>query len=273
VNIEQPLEGEQLHREAASIFEGLNDQRGLAETYDLLGMASFRSSDLPGAAEHYHRAIAIFRQIGERSGLISSLSMLTGCAWNYSTNTAVPAALSLLECTSAGKEALQLARDISWRAGEAYALICLSWCLGAYGDYGHALHNAQTSLGIAEGIEHRQWMTAAHWSLGAIYLDLLVLPKAQHHLESALALAREISSVIWINHVSALLVSTYLAQGDDQSAEAVLDALPSDMGSDAWTATMLVCASRTRPCSERFQSNVAYCNATDDCYSPRCQRP
>ncbi len=229
VNIEQPLEGRQLHREAALIFEGLDDPLGMAETYDLLGMASFRSGDLPGAVEHYQRAITIFRQTGDQPGLISSLSMLTGCAWNYSTNAAVPARLSLLECTNAGNEALQLARDISWRAGEAYALICLSWCLGAHGDYRNALHNAQTSLSIAEAIEHRQWMTAAHWSLGAIYLDLLTLPKAQHHLESALALAHEIGSAIWINHVSGLLVSTYLAQGDDQHAEAVLDTLPSDM--------------------------------------------
>jgi hypothetical protein len=52
---------------------------------------------------------------------------------------------------------------------------------------------ARRGLAIAEEIEHRQGMTARHRALGALYLDLLVLSEAKHHLEQTLASAVNIS--------------------------------------------------------------------------------
>jgi DNA-binding CsgD family transcriptional regulator len=80
-------------------------------------------------------------------------------------------------------------------------------------------------LSIAEAIQHRQWMSAAHLGLGALYLDLLALPEARQHLEQALALAREIGSLYWIHLSNSLLVSTCLAQAAPASAQAFLDAV------------------------------------------------
>src|SRR5262249_45948231 len=87
-----------------------------------------------------------------------------------------------------------------------------------------ALEVARASLALAEQIEHRQWLTAAHWQVGALYLDLLALSEAQQHYEQALALAREVGSWNWIRIVSGFLASAYLLQQDQTSAEAVLPA-------------------------------------------------
>src|SRR5207247_10238129 len=93
---------------------------------------------------------------------------------------------------------------------------------GLRGEYARALEVAQRGLAIAEEIEHRQWMTAGHRTLGALYLDLLALSEAQQHLEQALALAQEIGSRVWTRIVPGFLALVSLAQHDVTRAEALL---------------------------------------------------
>ena len=108
-------------------------------------------------------------------------------------------------------------------------------CLGPRGEYTRALEVAQRGLAIAEEIEHRQWMTAGHRALGALYLDLLSLSEAQQHLEQALALAQEIGSRYWTRIVSAFLALVSLAQHDVTRAESLLNAA---LGPDDPTQTV-----------------------------------
>ena len=59
------------------------------------------------------------------------------------------------------EEALQLARDIGWRSGEAYALCTLALCLSSAGHYARALTTIQAALSITREIEHQQWAVLA----------------------------------------------------------------------------------------------------------------
>jgi DNA-binding CsgD family transcriptional regulator len=81
----------------------------------------------------------------------------------------------------------------------------------------------QQSLLIAEELEHHQWMVAAHWATGALYLDLLSPLIAQHHLKQALRLSHEISSKHWINTSVGSLASALILQGELMQAEALLN--------------------------------------------------
>ena len=117
---------------------------------------------------------------------------------------------------------LALAREIGWRAGEAFAHFNLAFCLGALGEYGQALAAAQASLEIAREIEHREWTTAALCVLGGLHRDLLALPAAREYLEQALAQAQAIGTQHWIRQAAGLLVSTLVEQRDIHRAEAVL---------------------------------------------------
>ncbi len=226
LNIEQPLEALRCHQEALSIFERSSDQHGLAETLDLMGMASYLGGDLVRGTEYYQRAVALFQQLGDRRGLSSSLATLTLRGPTYQTDT-MAALAGLAEAAHDGEMALHFARDIGWRSGEAFALSMLGFCLGPRGDYARALSLAQAGLAIAEEIEHRQWISAAHCALGALYLDLFALPEAQAHLEAALALAMEIGSRHWMHNVTGFLASTYILKNEPARAEAVLQASPS----------------------------------------------
>src|SRR5260370_28782826 len=82
----------------------------------------------------------------------------------------------------------------------------------------------QAGRALSEQIEHRQWMTFGHWQVGVLYLELLALPEAQHHLEQALVLAQEVGSWNWIRIVSGFLARAYLLQHDLTNADSILTA-------------------------------------------------
>src|SRR5947209_20213986 len=224
LNVEQPHEALRCHQEALATFQALSDRRGKAATLDLLGMASLLSGDLVQSAVYYEQAIALLRELDERERLPNSLATLMLCGGNYQTETLVPAAVGFAESLQQGELALKIAGEIGQRSDEANTLILMAMCLGPRGEYARALELAQRGLAIAEDIEHRQWMAAGHRALGALYLDLLVLPTAQQHLEQALALAQETGSRFWTRIVSEFLALVSLAQHDVTRAESLLNA-------------------------------------------------
>ncbi|HEV2654678.1 MAG TPA: tetratricopeptide repeat protein, partial [Ktedonobacteraceae bacterium] len=226
LNVEQPHEALRYHQEALATFQTLSDRRGKASTLDLLGMASLLGGDLLQSAVYYEQAIALLREMDERERLPSSLANLMLCGGIYQTETLVPAAVGFAESLKLGELALKIAGEIGQRSDEAYTLIHMAMFLGPRGEYARALKVAQRGLDIAEEIEHRQWMTAGHRVLGALYLDLLALSEAQLHLEQALALAQEIGSWFWTRNASALLASVCSGRGDLVQAEALLTAAP-----------------------------------------------
>lgn len=227
-NVTQSDEGLRHHQKALELFEMLDDRRGMAETLDLLGMASQLNSDLIQSHLYYQRAIRLSRELDDRRRMSSSLACLTLCTASYHQNLEV-AAISLTEAAHAAEEAVKLASEIGWRAGEAYAGLMLAMCLGPQGEYARALEVAHHSLAVAEDIEHHQWIVGAHAALGMLYLDLLALDAARSHLERALELAREIGSRVWTGSTTGYLATTYVTRGEYARAEALLaDVLVSD---------------------------------------------
>ncbi len=222
LNVERPQEALTHHREALNIFQELGDGPGIAETLDLLGMTSYLGGDLERGTEYYRQAIVLFRQLDDRRGLTSSMATLTMRGITYQTDTMIPAVAHASEVTPDGELALRIARETEQRAAEAYALIFLAFCLGPQGTYAQALEFADQGLHIAEEIDHRQWMTAAHCALGTLYRDLLALPQARIHLERALHLANETCSLHWIHTASGHLASTYVLARELSLAENIL---------------------------------------------------
>jgi len=222
VNVERPLEARQHHEEALGVFEALRDVPGVAETLDLLGLAHFLGGDLTGGTTHYERAVALWRELGDRRGLASSLIMLTARGPTFHT-FAVAAAAPLEEAWQSGEEGLAIARAIGWRAGESWALWDLGGlCLAAQGAYARALESTRAGLAIAEEIEHRQWMVGARCMLGNIHADLFALASARQHLDRALIQAREIGSPYWIRSATGWLASVAVVQGDFAGAAEIL---------------------------------------------------
>jgi len=231
-----------LHHEALEIFEQLDDERGRAETFDLLGVASLIGGDFVSSASFFERAIPLWRALKEPRGLSSSLTAVAMSSASYAADALVTPPVLLRDKVRLGEEALRLAREIEWRAGEALASIALAMSFGGMGEYGRAFESARRGLELAREIEHRQNTTLAHWILGVLYLDVFALEEAREHLEQALENAY-VSAPNWVPLTLRRLANVFIEQEDFSRAEGLLNTfLTPDLAARApgergvWTA-------------------------------------
>lgn len=243
LNAERPEPALALHVEALAAAEAACDRGAIAETLDLLGMTYNILGDPRLSSAYYGRAIPLFRELGDREGLVNSQIIQVLQSGSYWHDTLVPAILSLEDATSAQEEALRTSREMGWPTGESYVLYESALWHGPRGNYARALDMASSGLAIAERIDHRQWMLGCHATLAALCLELFALPTARHHAERALTLAHELGSRLWAAIVSAVLACIWVHQRDFSAAVATLDATA---GTDAPMRTlgdrMLWCA-------------------------------
>jgi DNA-binding CsgD family transcriptional regulator len=170
--------------------------------------------------------------------MASSLAMLSLCGAGFfiDAETLIPAEMSAAECIKSGELGIQVARDIDWRPGEILAATMAGRSLAAQHRYTEALLLTQRALEIAQEIEHHQWMCLAHRCLSYVYLDLLMLPAAQEHLEQALMLANKIGSLFHIAMNRGHLISIYVMQNELKQAEKLLHtALPPGLPMQTFT--------------------------------------
>lgn len=106
LNRAEPQEALRLHHEALTRFEQAGDQRGIASTYDLIGMAGYNSVDLPGCVSAYEHAVAHFQRLDDRQGLTSSLSMLTVRGGTYAIMAQAPSPGAFARAVHDGEQAI-----------------------------------------------------------------------------------------------------------------------------------------------------------------------
>ena len=224
VHAEQPRAGLRYHREALALAQAAGDRSLEAATLDLLGISCYMGGDMIEGTTFYQQAIALLRERGDRQGLSSSLAPFATRGVSYMHDTIVQPGVDPELCRQQAEEAVTLARQIDWPAGEAHALMFLGLDLGPRGHYGRALEAAHACIEIATRIEHGVWLTGGGFTLGALYLDLLALPAARQATEQALHRAQAIGSKFLIAAATAFLAATCVAQADLARAAAVLDA-------------------------------------------------
>jgi DNA-binding NarL/FixJ family response regulator len=223
-NAARPRDALPYHLEALSILEARDDARGRAETLDLLGVAHYVGGHPAESAAYYRAAAERYRALDDRRGLAWCLSTLALCGGNYQTDAGAPAPMDPDEPLTNVEIALQVARDIDWRPGEAYARQVLGTVSCARGRYDHALGAFRAGITVAEAIEHQQWLVAGLSGLGALYVDLLAPVKARQCLEAAVTSAHAMSSRLWVLAAAPMLAEACLLTGDLAAAQSVLDA-------------------------------------------------
>ena len=223
LNAERPLEAARCHNQALSIFQFLHDDKGIAETLDLLGMASLLGGDLDRGVAYYQQAIDLNRRLDDRLALAHVMgSQILTANSGYQTMTLRPSSMAGADLFAQSEQAVRVMHEIGWRDGEAFLNMIVSFHSQSRGDYARALQAGKAGLAIAMDIDHRQWMAGCHYSLGLIHYDLLALPQARQHLESGLALSREIRSQHWTRCHIGILAVVYVECGSPDQAEALL---------------------------------------------------
>jgi DNA-binding CsgD family transcriptional regulator len=196
----------------------------MAETFDLLGQAMAWNGDLVNGRQQHGQAIALFRLLDDKKSLISTLpnSCMNSCP-------ALAEAVFVVvqepeQCERDAIEAAELARQIDWPAGEAYAELCRGVLLASFGQFGRGLALAHKALQMAMEIEHQQWIVGAHYNLGQIHVLMLEPALALRHLDTSLPLAEKLGSAWWMGNIRAYQALAYLLEGKCKHAEAALQA-------------------------------------------------
>ena len=221
VNLEEPHAGVPHHKEALAIFERVGHEEGVAETVDLIAMAHHVAGEERAAGRHYEQSVALFAKVDDRRGLANATAILALCGTSYQSSTTTPFTSPAVEEELQALECIRLAREIGWRAGEAFMRFIIADCFSERGEYDRALPLAREALTMSEEIEHRQWTTGSLRILGAMALDLLAPGVARDHLEAAHQIALRLGSRLWIRWTAAPLALARARMSDLPGALAV----------------------------------------------------
>jgi DNA-binding CsgD family transcriptional regulator len=224
VNREAPRAGLPHHEEALAIFERLGDRRGVVETVDLIAMAHHVGGMQRAAAACYERSVSLFTELDDRRGLANALGVLALSGGSHHVSSTTPFASPLVPDELQSERSARLARDIGWRAGEAFLRFLLADCLAWRGEYDRAIPMAEEALAQAEEMAHREWTIGTLRLLGVLSLDLLAPREARQYLESAHRVAHELGSHIWVRWTAAPLAIARGRTSDLSGALEVVDA-------------------------------------------------
>jgi DNA-binding CsgD family transcriptional regulator len=223
MNRGQPREALSDHQQALALSQESNDERGMAQSLDLLGFDSYFLGEVIQGAAYGEQAVLLLRKLDDRQGLVNTLANLSMRA---RFDTEVLGEVELNKLVQLSETALDIARSMGYRRGEANALARAAICLCRAGDYGRGLEYLRRALSIAEEIEHRELVATVHLALGSeLYLGLLAFAEARQHLEAALAAAHELGSIALTFLVTAPLVTACILQKDLARAQGLLEAL------------------------------------------------
>jgi DNA-binding CsgD family transcriptional regulator len=232
VNLEEPHAGTPYHEEALAIVERLADAGGVAETVDLIAMSHHVAGAQAEAAQHYTRSLALFAERDDRRGLANALALLALCGPSYQSSSTTPVTSVAVEQELRELRSARLARDIGWRAGEAFVRFILADCLMWRGDYERAIGLVRESLGYAREIEHLEWTAGALRILGGISLDLLAPKLACEQLQASHDIARRLGSRVWYRWTAAPLAIALSEDGEIEAAFRMLESAERVSGRD-----------------------------------------
>lgn len=232
-NLDEPQAGLPHHEEALAIFERLGDDTGVAETVDLIAMAHHVGGEQRSAATYYERSVQLFTSMDDRRGLANALGLLALCGPSYQSSATTPVMSAQAREELRSQRSIRLAREIGWRAGEAFLRFIIADCLVAHGEYDRAIALAREALSQAEELAHLQWMSGTLRILGALSLDLLAPDIARQHLESAHEIAQRLGSRVWIRWTAAPLAIARARTSSLPEAIEVLDRAARVVGSSA----------------------------------------
>ena len=198
------------HRHSVEIRTGLNDQRGIARSYNNLGLVYWSKGDLDQSLKFYHRALDVSEKLRDKRISSVTLSNLGNC---YTRIGDLEKALEYQQRSLAIKEEIGNKHDI------AMSLLNTGVVYQLKGDLNQAQEYYQRSLDLSIKMDFPADIALAINNLGNIYELKGDLDQALDHFKRSLTIYEELG----IREQTALLVanigSIYRKKGDYQQAQ------------------------------------------------------
>jgi len=173
------------YHRALVMHEELGNRNGMASIYGNIGNVHSSTGDYPAALEHWHLALAIHEELGERRGVAS----VTGNIGNMHGSTGdYPAALEHYH------RALALYEELGERSGMASVIGNIGLVYGSTGNYPAALEHYHRALAINEELGNRYWAAANTCNIGNVHQSTGNYHAALEHYHRALSMYEELGN-------------------------------------------------------------------------------
>ncbi len=244
MNTEAPQPARDCHREALALYESLDDTRGLAETYDLLAISALVGGDSVHSLEMLGRVIPLFRALNDRRGESGALANRSACVATVLVHILLAVDRTTVDGIRDGLDALRIAREIGWRAGEAFAEFRAATAALAAGEFSQALERGRTAMQTADAIDHQQWQTLSRISMAAVHHEIGDHARGFATGAEAVLRARRIGSPHLVR-LSVGMAGQFAARHGDLTAAAAAEGeIASALGDDAHMTDTLTIGQR-----------------------------
>jgi adenylate cyclase len=238
------------HLHARSLFEALEDHKGIARSNNSIGITQFYLNDFaqateslhraydqslkigdiegicnienhlafvyghmgdhPLALEHFHRSLSMCEQIGDLNGAAGAMSNIGGTLVNIGD---YPGGLEYLH------RALALLAGLGNKRYEAATLLNIGNVFDATGDYETALTHYRNALSIFQEIEDKSGIAAITTCIGWTYQNMGELTTALEYHHNARSLHLEIGALEAAANDLCNVILVSLEQNDNDAAQ------------------------------------------------------
>ncbi|RPI66267.1 MAG: hypothetical protein EHM43_11645, partial [Ignavibacteriae bacterium] len=204
------------YHRALALYEELGNRSGGADVMCNIGSVHKGTGDYPAALEHYHRAMALYEELGDRSGL----ALVTGNIGTvYKSTGDYPAALEHYH------RALVLHEELGNRSGVAIVTCNIGNVHTSTGDYPAALEHYQRGKALHEELGDRKGVAIVTGNIGSVHFSTGDYPAALEYFQRALALHEELRARSGVAHVTGLIIAAYLCLGSNTDAQELLETM------------------------------------------------
>ena len=223
-NLRRFDDGRAMHEDALRVFQVLDEPWGIADSWDLIGMARYLAGEAPEARQAFGEAAALFASLGDierRASALTSQGLYLAALDGACATDAPPAAYRADAALG-----LNLCRQIAWRAGEAYALVAMASADIGEGRFDEAQRHGGAALAVAEEIGHDQWQVISLLALGILDVAMLDMAGALGRFERARGIAVAAGAEQWVERVDAWIACCRVRMGDLEAPLPVADGKP-----------------------------------------------
>ena len=207
-------QGAALLEASLALFRDLGDREGIASSLHNLGLTASYQGDYSRAASLLEEALALSRELGDSGGIALSLNSL---GRTITEQGEYSRAVALLQ------EALAVRRELGDKRGMAWSLNDLARVIRVQGDYARAAALLEESLALRRDLGDKRGIAWSLNDLARVAREQGDYGRAAALLEESLALRRELADKRGSAYALNDLGRTTSSQGDHSRAAALLD--------------------------------------------------
>ncbi|MBU0487048.1 MAG: tetratricopeptide repeat protein, partial [Bacteroidetes bacterium] len=196
--------------QAKTIFEKLNDKKGLSTCLNNIGIVYYNKGDFHRAMDYYEKSLLIFEELDYQRGISSCLNNLSLVAMYLGDYS---------KAEESYEKSLKLKEDIDDQPGISRCLNNLGLVVMYQGDYRAATEYFEKSMKIRENLGDKKGISDCLNSLGMVYKYQGDFPKATGFHEKGLNIEEELGDKKGISGCLTNLGNVFADQGNLPKAQ------------------------------------------------------